>query len=93
MNIKRVDILWTQDAIEHIARHSVVPEEVECCIYQNAPRVFKVYRAGKERYIIYCQCPDSGRYLTIVVTPPKNGYIRIITARDMTSKEKAKYRR
>ena len=92
MRIEDVEIDWTWASIEHIARHGVDPEEVEECIYEDAPMVFRTYRKGKLRYVIYCRC-QGGKYLTVVVTPPENGFIRVITARDMTAGEKAKYRR
>ena len=92
MNIERVDIKWTTSSINHIARHGVDPFEVEECIYEDSPRVFKTVRRGELRYIVYCRCV-SGRYLTVVITPPKNGFIRVITARDMTERERSKYRR
>jgi len=92
MNIEAFEIWWTLPAIEHIARHNVDIDEVESCIFDNAPKVFKTYRNNEERLIIYCQCPDSGRYLMIVTTMPEDGFIRIVTARDMTKNEKFKYK-
>ena len=81
---------WKNAAVDHIARHKVEPYEVEEGINEDAP---KISGRGKDRQIIMCQTL-TGRYLVVIVSyPPTTGKVRIITAREMIQKEKAKYRK
>ena len=81
---------WKITAVEHIAKHQVEPYEVEEGINEDNP---KISGRGKDRQILLCQTL-TGRYLVIVLSyPPESGMIRIITARDMETKEKTKYRK
>ncbi len=72
----------------HIARHGVEPEEAEEIF------VGKIYlrRSRSGRYIAYGQTMD-GRYLIVVFERKEENTIRVITARDMTEKERSLYRR
>jgi uncharacterized DUF497 family protein len=83
-------IIWDEETINHIARHGVTPEEVEEIFFNegDTPVIFK----GKEgKYLAYGQT-QSGRYLLVVwaIHYKKTG---IITARDLTKKEKQLYQR
>jgi uncharacterized DUF497 family protein len=83
-------IIWDEKTVDHIAGHGVTPEEVEEIFFseEDNPVILK----GKEgRYLTYGQT-RSGRYLLVVwaVRYKKTG---IITARDLTKKEKQFYRR
>jgi uncharacterized protein len=83
-------IIWDEETINHIARHRVTPEEVEEIFFneEDTPVFFK----GKEgKYLAYGQT-QSGRYLLVVwaIHYKKTG---IITARDLTKKEKQLYQR
>jgi len=84
-------IIWPEDRVDHIARHSVTPEEFEeACFGQSF-----VQRAKSEGdnpvYYVLGQTSE-GRYLFCVVIqfPDGNGYP--VTARSMTDKEKRRYR-
>lgn len=83
--------VWTQDRIEHIACHGVVPEEVEqVCFGRSLVRRTK---SEGENPVYYIQGQtDAGRYLFCVVIefPDGNGYP--VTAREMTDKEKRRFR-
>jgi len=94
MCFEEIEIRWTRESIKHIARHGVQPYEVEECLFENVPIVMQPLKKGKkkDRYMILCQCPESGRYLFIVTTKPdKNNQVRVITARNMNEEEKRLY--
>jgi len=83
-------IIWDEETVNHIARHGVTPEEVEELFFneEDTPLIL----LGKEgKYLAYGQT-QNGRYLLVVWTIryKKTG---IITARDLTKKEKQYYRR
>jgi uncharacterized DUF497 family protein len=79
---------WDRGNVDHILRHNVVPDEVEeACI--NKPHVRKTV---DKRYLVY-GVTDRGRYLFIVGINKGKGIFRTITARDMTEREKALYKR
>lgn len=88
MEIKNIS--WDQDMVDHISRHEVSPEEVEEVLFdeEDPPLVLK----GREgKYLAYGKT-GGGRNLLIVwvVTYRKT---KIITAREMTTKEKQFYKR
>lgn len=85
------EFIWNQDRIDYIARHSVIPEEVEEICFGIA----LVQRAKSEGdnpvYYVLGQT-EAGRYLFCVVIqfPDARGYP--VTSRSMTDKEKQRYR-
>jgi uncharacterized DUF497 family protein len=88
MKIER--ITWDQETADHVSKHSVSPEEVEDVLFNDSdlPRIMR----GKEnRYLAYGKT-NAGRYLFVVLIIA-NRKTRIITARDMTDREKKLYRR
>jgi len=88
--MKIENITWDEDTVDHISRHAVSPEEVEEVLFNDSdsPRIMR----GKEnRYLAYGKT-NAGRFLLVVLTIA-NRKTRIITARDMTDREKKFYRR
>lgn len=79
---------WDEENVEHIADHGVEPFEAEEVI-DDDPLILK---AGKERYTAYGQT-DGGRYLLVVFAQKSENRLRVITARDLTAKEKKRLRR
>ena len=74
---------WDERNIAHIARHNVAPEEVEeAC--DNNPYILKG-RGGT--YLTYSQT-DNGRFLLVIAKYKGKETVRIITARDMTERER-----
>ena len=73
--------------IEHIARHGVVPEEVEEVFIGR--HLVKKLRMG--RYLVLGQS-EEGRCLFVIYDVNENR-IRIATARDMEDKERRLYKR
>lgn len=85
------ELIWNQDRIDHIARHSVSPEEVE----ETCFGIALVQRAKSEGdnpvYYVLGQT-EAGRYLFCVVIQFPDGRGYPVTARSMTDKEKQRYR-
>jgi hypothetical protein len=79
---------WTDENIEHIARHAVVPREVE-----QAFRLRPQVRRGRDDCYLMLGQTVAGRYLLVVFAYLGRGLARVITARDMDEKERAIYRR
>lgn len=79
---------WDETNILHIARHNVEPEEAEEILY-NRPLIRKSYQ---NRYAAYGQT-NNGRFLVVIYMKKSLNIIRIITARDMESKERRLYER
>ena len=74
--------------IAHIARHDVVPEEVEEALVDDP----LVLRTGDGRYLAYGKTGD-GRPLFVVLVSKAGGIVRPLTARAMTDAERRLYRR
>jgi len=88
--VKIEKISWDEDTVYHIAKHSVSPEEVEEVLFNDDDP--PIIMRGKEgRYLAYGKT-QGGRFLLVVLVLryKKTG---IITARDLTNKEKQFYRR
>jgi uncharacterized DUF497 family protein len=83
-------ITWDDDTADHISRHAVSPEEVEEVLFNDSdlPRIM---RGKKNRYLAFGKT-NAGRFLLVVLIIA-NRKTRIITARDMTDREKKFYRR
>ena len=83
-------IKWTDESIEHVARHVVRPEEVEeaCFNEEEIPLI----RSGRESHHYVFGKTYSGRFLFIVVRFIRQGEIKVITARDMNEWEKSYFK-
>ena len=86
------EIIWPEDRIEHIARHGVTPEEVEqVCFGKSLVRHAK---SEGENPVYYVQGQtEAGRYLFCVVIRFSDGNGYPVTAREMTEKEKRRFRK
>jgi len=88
MRIEKIS--WDQRTVDHISNHLVSPQEVEQVLFNDSD--LPIIMRGKEgRYLSFGKT-DGGRLL-FVVWVFKNRKTTIITARDMTKKEKQLYRR
>jgi uncharacterized protein len=83
--------VWPEDRIDHIARHGVEPEEVEEVCFGQA-LVQRAKSEGENPVYYVLGQTDAGRYLfrVVIAFPDGNGYP--VTAREMTDKEKRRYR-
>ena len=88
MKIEKIS--WDQETVDHISRHAGSPEEVEQVLF-NDLELPLILRGKEGRYLAYGKT-DGGRLLFIVWLF-KNRKTKIITARDMTKKEKQFYRK
>ena len=79
---------WDEENIDHIADHGVEPYEAE-----YVTRYTKSRRRGPDgKYVVLGQTA-SGRYLMVVFAPKTDNWVRVVTARDQTSKEKGSARK
>ena len=89
--MKITGLLWDPETVEHKARHSVAPEEVEEMIFSYpAPIIEK----GREKglYLVSGQT-GSGRYLLVVIKTLGKGKAKPSTVREMSERDKDHYKR
>ena len=72
-------ISWDQETVDHIANHSVLPEEVEQVLFNDC-EVLVILRGKENKNLPYGQT-DSGRLL-FVVWVSRHRKTRIVTARE-----------
>lgn len=88
-------IIWLRRIINKLAqKHQVDPEEVED-VFENRPQFRRVARgnvAGEDVYLAMGQT-DAGRYLIVFFVYKRNHEALIISARDMSQKERGHYGR
>ena len=82
-------LFWDEKNISHIARHNVTVDEVEQVVFTSKIRLRK--GRGGDIYYIFGST-ETGRYLFIVLLEIAKHPARVITARDMSRKEKKWYR-
>ncbi len=77
---------WDERNVDHILLHQVTPDEAEEACSNNP----HIRRTRQGRLLVYGQT-DTGCRLLVVIQPRGHGVARVITARDMTAKEKRFY--
>ena len=84
-------LLWAEDRVDHIARHGVTPDEVEEICF-GRPFVRRAKSEGESPVCYVLGQTAAGRHLFCVIIrfPDGNGYP--VTAREMTAKEKRRFR-
>ncbi len=88
-------IIWLPEIVEKLeVKHGVTIEEVEEVfnldpVYRRGPRG---KRRGENPYKVYGQT-ETGRYLFVVFIYKLNRRALILSARDMTEKERRLYRK
>ncbi len=82
-------VAWTEAAEDHIARHGVRPDEVEDVLY-GRPRLMA---AGRDGSTLVFGTSKAGRYLFVVIGSAPEGGVSVVTARDMTTREKREFRK
>ncbi len=80
---------WDDNNIEHIARHNVMPDEVEDVAFDDEPWV----RKGREGTRYMLGYTVAGRYLFTVYRLKGRGIARVITAMDMDEKTRKLYKK
>jgi uncharacterized DUF497 family protein len=83
---------WDEANVEHIARHGVVPDEVEE-VFSDHRRIAVPARdqGGEPRFALVGGTED-GRVLFVVYTIRRD-VIRVVTARDAAPATRRRYRR
>ena len=86
-------VVWLRSVIEKLAdKHQVSQQEVEEAL-RNRPRIRRIALgdvAGEDLYAALSQT-DDGRYLIVFFIYKPNGEALIISARDMSPKERKSY--
>jgi len=89
----RIDaFVWPEERIEHISRHGVTHEEVEEVCFEK-PLVQRAKSVGENPVYYILGQTVAGRYLFCVVIRFPDGKGYPVTAREMTAKEKRRYRK
>lgn len=84
-------LIWPAERVDHVARHGVIPEEVEeVCLGESL--VLRARSEGTNPVYKVLGQTEFGRYLCCVVIrfPDGNGYP--ITARPMDEKEERRFK-
>jgi uncharacterized DUF497 family protein len=88
--LKIEKISWDQETVDHISNYPVSPEEVEEVLFNDVDTPLMM-RGKEDEYLAYGK--THGGRLLFIVWASKYKKTKIITARDMTEKEKRFYRR
>ena len=91
--MKIVECLWLDRFVDKIVRkHNVYPDEVEE-VLSGKPTIRKVQKGdvkGENLYIAFGKT-NGGRQLSVLFVRKKEQRALVISARDMTGKERKKY--
>jgi hypothetical protein len=89
------ELFWRDDRIEHIAGHSITPDEVEEALFEDRDglllRVGPAERNPDETIYRYFGRTSAGRHLMIVLLYIGGGLAMPITAREMTRQERRRF--
>lgn len=83
-----VELAWTRDAEDHVARHGVVRRDVEDVLDGRYWRA----RGRSGTALVYGRT-RGGRPLLVVLAPGRDGSAEVVTARDLTAAERRTLRR
>ena len=87
--------IWREDVIDKLAwKHQLRLEEV-LDVFENNPRVERLERGhqpGENLYTALGQT-EEGRYVIVFFIHKKDGQALIVTAREMTRRERRRYGR
>jgi len=89
------NLIWLPAIVEKLAeKHQVEPHEVEE-IFAETPRIFRGPKGHYPHENVYYALgqTDGGRYLFVVFIRKIDGRILILSARDMTDRERRQVRR
>lgn len=91
--MKITGYIWREDIVDKLAwKHNVAINEV-VEIFTNKPRIERLergHRPGEDLYLASGQT-DAGRYIVVFFIHKDNGQALIVTAREMTAKERRRY--
>lgn len=84
------ELIWSEDRIDHIARHGVVPDEVDEVCFGKA-FVQRAKSQGENPVFYILGQTEAGRYLFCVVIHFPDGRGYPVTARPMTARERRRF--
>ncbi|MBT4504373.1 MAG: hypothetical protein HOC74_41995 [Gemmatimonadetes bacterium] len=84
------ELIWYEDRIDHIARHSIVPDEVDEVCFGKA-FVQRAKSQGENPVFYILGQTEAGRYLFCVVIHFPDGRGYPVTARPMTARERRRF--
>ncbi len=91
--MKVAGIIWLRDVVDKLAwKHAVTPDEVEE-VFKHLPRYRFIERGdvdGEDLYSALGQT-EAGRYLIVYFVPKATGEALVVSAREMTPREKKAY--
>jgi len=91
--LKIKECLWLDEFVDKIIRkHNVSPEEVEQVLSKDPviQRLEGGHVKGEDLFIGFART-DAGRYLSVLFVLKKDKRALVISARDMTKRERRKY--
>ncbi len=91
--MKITGIIWLRDVVDKLSwKHNVTTDEVEET-FDRSPRYRFIESGDVEGEDLYTALgqTEAGRYLTVYFVHKKTGEALIVSARDMTRKEKRTY--
>lgn len=91
--MKIAECLWLDEFVDKIIRkHNVYPEEIEE-MFSNDPIIRRLEGGcvkGEDLFIAFGRT-NPGRYLSVLFVRKKDKRALVISARDMTKRERKKY--
>ena len=91
--MKITECLWIDKFVDKIISiHNVYPDEVEE-VLSKRPFILKLEKGnvkGEDLYVAFGNT-NAGRHLTILFVKKKNSRALVISARDMSKKERKRY--
>ena len=91
--MKVTGIIWLRDVVDKLAwKHAVTPDEVEE-VFKQAPRYRFIERGDVDDEDLYTAWGQTaaGRYLIVYFVHKTTGEALIVSAREMTPREKKTY--
>jgi len=86
-------LIWLRSVVEKLSvKHGVSQEEVEQ-VFDNAPRLRRIARGNVVDEDLYAATgrSDAGRYLIVFFIQKLSGEALVISARDMSQRERRQY--
>ena len=82
-------LIWDTRNTTHIAKHNVIPEEVEEVFYQQPI----VQHSKINNRLVILGCTFDSRYLNVVIENKGKGIYYIVTAYDASTQDKTLFQR
>lgn len=87
-NVIVTELIWDDWNVNHIAQHNVMPEEVEQSLVDEEA----VFLQAKQGRVMVLSSTGTRLLATVLNAQETGGAYYVVTARDMSKKERAFYR-